>query len=386
MMQTSDLNHMIDEDQSAQGFTEIVNRIRTDLLRKIKQRMESLRHQLFFLLIVSILLLIFLLFYSFGTSLQTSISIDFNQQVTTNATLTSKSIPHVQEPHIYSKNQYLNKTRLPSENVIAFLVASFAGDIRRAYNPYPKLREKIFQLDERLGDNKTTDIIIFHTGYPFREDLVPIMDSTARNVLFVNVDHIFYKFSPGFDPHIRDPTWTQKGKWHYHHMCYFWFKQVFELKIIQRYRYMMRLDDDSGIEGKWPNVFEIIAKHRAVYLANMRIVDFEYVLPGTKLVRNLTIAFIKTYKITPQNPDMLAEVFNHTIETPGYWNNLEVMDLLFLRQPRIAEFTRLVDESMGVYLYRWGDAPLRFIILALFANATQILHREKLGLAYCHPC
>ncbi|CAF4529313.1 unnamed protein product, partial [Rotaria socialis] len=201
---------MIDEDQSAQGFTEIVNRIRTDLLRKIKQRMESLRHQLFFLLIVSILLLIFLLFYSFGTSLQTSISIDFNQQVTTNATLTSKSIPYVQEPHIYSKNQYLNKTRLPSENVIAFLVASFAGDIRRAYNPYPKLREKIIQLDERLGDNKTTDIIIFHTGYPFREDLVPIMDSTARNVLFVNVDHIFYKFSPGFDPHIRDPTWTQK--------------------------------------------------------------------------------------------------------------------------------------------------------------------------------
>ncbi len=68
---------------------------------------------------------------------------------------------------------------------------------------------------------------------------------------FVNVDHIFYKFSPGFHPHITDPTWTMKGKWNYHHMCYFWFKQVFELKIIQQYRYMMRLDDDSQVQGNY---------------------------------------------------------------------------------------------------------------------------------------
>ncbi len=34
-------------------------------------------------------------------------------------------------------------------------------------------------------------------------------------------------------------------------MCYFWFKQVFELKIIQQYRYMMRLDDDSQLQGNF---------------------------------------------------------------------------------------------------------------------------------------
>ena len=133
--------------------------------------------------------------------------------------------------------------------MIAFLVASFAGDIRRAYNPYPRLKEKVAQIDERFNDSKMTDIIIFHTGYPFREDLFLIMGATTRQVEFVNIDHIFYKFSPGFDPHVRDPTWTQKGKWNYHHMCYFWFKQVFELEIMQRYQYMMRLDDDSQIQG-----------------------------------------------------------------------------------------------------------------------------------------
>jgi len=102
-----------------------------------------------------------------------------------------------------------------------------------------------------LDDNNSTDIIIFHTGYPSREDLFPIIESSHRHIEFVNVDHIFYTFSPGFEPHIKDPTWSQKGKWHYHHMCYFWFKHVFELKIMQRYKYMMRLDDDSQILGKF---------------------------------------------------------------------------------------------------------------------------------------
>jgi len=139
----------------------------------------------------------------------------------------------------------------PSDNIIALLVASFTGDARLAFNPYPRLRERILQLDERLDDNSSTDIIIFHTGYPFRTDLFSIIEGTRRQIEFVNIDHIFYKFSPGFDPHIRDPTWTQKGKWNYHHMCYFWFKQVFELKIMQRYQYMMRLDDDSQILGNF---------------------------------------------------------------------------------------------------------------------------------------
>ena len=134
--------------------------------------------------------------------------------------------------------------------MICFLVASFSGDVRLAYDPYPKLRVKISQLDERLKDNCSTDVIVFHTGYPFRGDVTAIFDSTRREVQFVNIDHIFYQFSPDFDPHFRDPTWSQKGKWNYHHMCYFWFKQVFELTLMQRYRYMMRLDDDSQILGQ----------------------------------------------------------------------------------------------------------------------------------------
>jgi hypothetical protein len=138
--------------------------------------------------------------------------------------------------------------------------------------------------------------------------------------------------------------------------------------------------------GKWPNVFDLMIKSNAVYIANRREVDFEYILPGLTRVRNLTVDYINKHKIIPRNPAMFADIFNRTMEIPNYWNNFEVVDMSFMRRKQVVDFIQAVDESRGIFLYRWGDAPLRYIILALFANATEVLHREKLGLAYCHPC
>jgi len=127
-------------------------------------------------------------------------------------------------------------------------------------------------------------------------------------------------------------------------------------------------------------------KHQALYMANQREVDFEYILPGMTRVRNLTAAYIIEKNITVRNPGMLADVFNKTWEIPNFWNNIEVVDLSFMRRKEVLDFIQAIDESKGIFLYRWGDAPLRYITLALFANASQILYRPKLGLGYCHPC
>jgi hypothetical protein len=148
----------------------------------------------------------------------------------------------------------------------------------------------------------------------------------------------------------------------------------------------MRLDDDSQLIGNWTNVFDIMIKQQALYIANQREVDFNYVLPGLTLIRNLTAAYIAENKLIAQNPDLLADVFNHTVEVPNFWNNFEVVDLSFIRRKDVLDFTKAVDESKGIFLYRWGDAPLRYVTLALFANSSQILHRKNLELNYCHPC
>ena len=290
--------------------------------------------------------------------------------------------------------------------MIVFLVPSFTGDVRLAYNPYPKLRERLQQLDERFRDNKVSDVIIFHTGYPFREDLIPLMASTTRHIDFVNIDPIFYRFSPGFEPYNRDPNWSVKGKWNYHHMCYFWFKQVFNLNILKPYRYMMRLDDDSQIirtllfcsqrqkkihvffslKDHWTNLFDLMERNHSIYFANKREVDVEYILPGLSLVLNLTAAYIKKRNLTITNSNMFIDLFNSTKEVPNFWNNFEIVELAFMKRTDVQDFIQEIDESKGIFLYRWGDAPLRYIMMTLFLNESQILNRENMGLIYCHPC
>jgi hypothetical protein len=138
--------------------------------------------------------------------------------------------------------------------------------------------------------------------------------------------------------------------------------------------------------GKWPNVFDVLIQQQALYLANFKVLDYEYVLPGLTIIRNVTAAFIAQNNITVRNPDMFTDIFNRTIEVPNFWNNVEIVDLSFMQRKEVLDFTKAVDDSRGIFLYRWGDAPLRYVTLALFVNATQILHREKLGLGYCHPC
>ncbi len=140
------------------------------------------------------------------------------------------------------------------------------------------------------------------------------------------------------------------------------------------------------LSDKWPNIFEILAKHQALYMANIREVQSENEFPGLTLVRNFTAAYIIKNNITAQNPDLLGDVFNKTMEIPNYSNNIEVVDLSFMRRKEVLDFVRAIDESKGIFLYRWGDAPLRYITLALFANATEVLHRHKLELTYCHRC
>lgn len=45
--------------------------------------------------------------------------------------------------------------------------------------------------------------------------------------------------------------------------------------------------------------------------------------------------------------------------------------------------TSIVDLSYGQFIYRWGDAPLRYISLSLFAeNYTKL--RLPNGIKYCH--
>ena len=55
----------------------------------------------------------------------------------------------------------------------------------------------------------------------------------------------------------------------------------------------------------------------------------------------------------------------------------------FFTKPEIINLSNQVVNSLGIYYHRWGDAPLRYMTLAMFANRSQVLKRS---FDYQHPC
>merc|ERR1719188_678621 len=65
------------------------------------------------------------------------------------------------------------------------------------------------------------------------------------------------------------------------------------------------------------------------------------------------------------------------------YNNFEVVDVRWWRSAQIQDFVVAVDDRLGIYHHRWGDAPLRGLAISLFLRPQQVRHFS--GLTYAHP-
>lgn len=248
------------------------------------------------------------------------------------------------------------------------------------------LAPRIAALDTLLKDNRKADVIIFHTGFPLKNNAEAVANATVRQVIFFNVDLFFTSFPVGFDPYVEEPNWVKRGKWNYQQMCRFWFKFVIDIPIVKKYNYLMRLDDDSKLLGVWFNVFDFMKKKGAIYFANVEESDDGKELPGLMKLKTLTYDYIRKYNITPKNPARLRRAFDIPNRIRLYNTNFDIIHVNFFQSDEIHHWVKSVDESFGILKYRWGDHVLRYLTTAIFADASQVLLRTDFQLPYCHPC
>jgi hypothetical protein len=57
---------------------------------------------------------------------------------------------------------------------------------------------------------------------------------------------------------------------------------------------------------------------------------------------------------------------------PMLYTNMEILSIAYFTSAPVQAFLRAVDASFDIYRYRWGDAPLRAMVLGLFATADQV--------------
>ena len=194
--------------------------------------------------------------------------------------------------------------------------------------------------------------------------------------LDITVAPIEFRFPPGFDPanmraHVK---WSKRGKWNYQHMIRFWFSNFFLLPFFRNVEYVMRLDTDVELPSdfwKTPDFFQLMQDSHCSQ-------GYINVMSDDPIMTQGLVAFVEDYA---HNHSLTLK---RSLTMPGsadnvkiFFNNVEVVHLPSFRESSIQEFITTVDQSFNIYLRRWGDAPLRFALAALFFNESQICHYQR---------
>ena len=219
------------------------------------------------------------------------------------------------------------------------------------------------------------DVIVFHeggaAGDALRPRLAALRRRTGLRLRARDVSDVFAAPAPAFvdRPRRRGQRTFGLG---YRRMCRFWFSGVFELEDVRNLTYLLRLDTDSELRCRADSrdPFEVMARRRAIYGYVAVKMDHQ------RVARNLT-AFGAAYaRRVPQIQDAFFRFppnAHKNCPAPMFYTNFEIMNVSWFQQPRAAAFARAVDATGQIFGNRWGDAPLRWLTLALFASRTQLL-------------
>lgn len=256
--------------------------------------------------------------------------------------------------------------RIVIENAIVFLVRSSENDII-------DLNKCLKSLELHLPNtSKNADLIFFHESS--FEDFFPkivIPEIFMSNAIqFCEVDlgiPAHYENSlkekiPEYFPH---PT-HGKGPVAFGHvgfsigyrsMCRFFSFGIFQEDVFRnkKYNYILRLDTDSlFIKGNAINLFEWVNSNSIIYGFIESAIQWDH----PKVSRNFKRTALKA--LLPIN----WLYFLRALLIPKsrmYYTNFELMKVDFFQSSRWDKFSKHLDSTGGFYLYRWGDAIVRYL-------------------------
>lgn len=199
-----------------------------------------------------------------------------------------------------------------------------------------------------------------------------------RNILYniIDITNTFFLFPYKFNESKYTPNFIKRGKWNYQHMCRFYFRDIFLHPSLYDVEMYMRLDSESILNTSI-NLFQYMKKN-IVYMHNKIMNDGAHVVKGLK---ELTSSIVKTLEIEVKDKYNYNKAFKRNALL--YYNNFEICRMKFFRSKEMIQFTSLIDFSYGQFIYRWGDAPLRFISLSLYTYKESKIPLP-IHVKYCH--
>jgi hypothetical protein len=205
----------------------------------------------------------------------------------------------------------------------------------------------------------------------------------AANETDIRFQDVSSFFSFGTDARI-DPSTVPEvlnlagHKWSvgYRHMSRFFCHGMFQLPFVQELEFYWRLDADSMLlQHVQTDPFDVMKKHGRVYGYN--VVAFEDASVADGLFDAVKHHFAHGATSKSLGNHVNSKDWNKSM----FYTNFEISRVDFWRSPEYQRFFQDVDKAAGIYMRRWGDAPIHFLAVAALLKDEQL---EAFSMPYWH--
>lgn len=220
-----------------------------------------------------------------------------------------------------------------------------------------------------------TDVVIFHEKeFPqynknFIKTRLPNTNIIFKEIKF-SIPNIV-KNDPNFKPKWIENYWDNQKCISYGGMCTFFSRDIFNYLNEMEYDYYARLDDDSRILNPINyNIFDYMKNNNLTYGYLIKMLEAPHVVKGLfEFIKNNT----NKEKIFNKNYS-----FEDSTNLIYYYNNFEIVDIKkYLNNTK--SIIDEIHESGNIYYYRWGDAPIRTILISMMFDQSEVRKMPDIG-------
>lgn len=230
---------------------------------------------------------------------------------------------------------------------------------------WSRLNRSLPLLKKNFLSEHPVDLVIFHER-GFSSENIRKIRTEIPGAIFREIQFKIHVSAVGFEP-MWSKDWTLEKCLSYGGMCTFFAIDIFEEMTQLGYDYYMRLDDDSYLLSPFDeNPFEKMKREDKVYGYCLKIKEAPHVIQGLFEFIEQNATFDRDYGFYP--PYWI------------YYNNFEIVDVKRYREKTL-DINQKLHNSGGIYFWRWGDAPIRTILLSIYFEPEQI---HEFDMSYEH--
>jgi len=206
----------------------------------------------------------------------------------------------------------------------------------------------------------------------------------------IKEEELFYNRKD--NPYVRKSF--PKSRIGYLHTNHFVAGEVQQLPKMQKYDYVLKMDDDTFFVDKVDfDIFKFMEDGGIKFASStLKKYDAERQRNCQTGLRELVKEYIKTKNIKP--------VATGALNKNGDWDSVcpydpSVWDLNIFRNENWKEWWKCIDESGGIYKYRWGDLEIHALYLRMYYPKIawhnfdfyekKIIKHGKLGFVHDRP-